>query len=57
MAAALAKLHPEWSDEELYQETRAIVIAETQHLVYKEYLPIVLGRRVMRFFGLNKPAR
>ena len=57
MAAALTKMHPEWSDEELYQEARAIVIAETQHLVYKEYLPIVLGRRVMRFFGLNKPAR
>ncbi|XP_076437029.1 salivary peroxidase/catechol oxidase-like [Babylonia areolata] len=56
VAEALRGGHPGWDDERLYQEARAIMIAETQNLVYREYLPLVLGRKLMRFFGLRKRA-
>ena len=53
----LTKLHPKMSpseaDELIYQQTRAIVGAELQQIVYEEYLPVVLGQQVYQRYGLD----
>ena len=39
IATELKKLNAKWSEEKLYQETRKIVTATYQHIIYSEYLP------------------
>lgn len=43
LASELAQLNPHWSDEELFLEARQILMAEMQVIVYKEFLPALLG--------------
>ncbi len=48
-ADRLAAAHGTWTDEQIFQRARAIVIAEFQAVTYNEYLPVLLG-------GENVPA-
>jgi peroxidase len=42
IAAELQAQHPNWSDEQLFQEARKINIAQYQSIVYNEWIPAVL---------------
>ncbi|XP_042211663.1 peroxidase-like [Homarus americanus] len=52
IARELASLNPHWSDETIYQETRRIVVAIYQHIIYNEWLPLILGKDFMAENGL-----
>ena len=56
VAGRLQELNPGWSDEKLYQEARKIVIAQLQHITYKEWLPLVLGENYMDTWNM-RPAK
>ncbi|CAG7822546.1 unnamed protein product, partial [Allacma fusca] len=53
IAEQLTAINPQWSEEVLFQETRKIVIAQVQHISYREFLPLLLGPSVMKAFGLR----
>ena len=52
------KTHPDvdstWGDEDFYQNARRILIAEMQKIVYDEYLPIIMGKKGMRWDGRGR---
>jgi peroxidase len=47
IAARAAGRHPDWTDEELYQHARRMVIAELQKITFEEFLPAILGSNAM----------
>jgi peroxidase len=49
----LRRVNPQWDDERLYQEARRLNIAEVQHVTYSEYLKIVFGPTLMKYFNLD----
>jgi len=52
IAAELARQNPRWSDDKIYQEARKINVAEYQHILFKEWLPIIIGNTFMKSYGL-----
>ncbi|CAF1177250.1 unnamed protein product [Didymodactylos carnosus] len=51
LAKKLSHLNPLWSDEQVYQETRKIVEAQTQIITYKHWLPFIIGDDGMEMLG------
>ena len=52
IARRLKRINPRWNDEKLFQETRRIVAAAIQHVTYNEWTVLMVGRQMMRTFGL-----
>ena len=50
VAEALKQTHPTWDPETLFQEARRIVVAEYQHIIYNEYLPILVGECIFNSY-------
>ena len=44
VAEQLALLNPHWDDETIFQETRRVIIAEWQIIVYRDWLPWMIGK-------------
>lgn len=49
----LAKEHPDWSGDQLYQNARAIVTAEIENITYTEFIPHMLGSPLPDYKGYN----
>lgn len=52
IASQLAKMNMDWDDEKIYQETRRIVNACQQHVLVNEFLPLLLGPKLMKEYSL-----
>lgn len=44
VARNLQAVNPHWTDDQLFFESRRITIAIYQHIIYWEWLPVVMGR-------------
>lgn len=55
IAAAIAQANPSFTDEQIFQNARRIVIAELQVITYREFLPALLGRDALRPYDGYKP--
>ncbi|CAH1116127.1 unnamed protein product [Phaedon cochleariae] len=49
----LRRTNPHWDEDKVFEHARRILIAETQHVTYNEFLPRVLGWNAMNLYGLK----
>lgn len=54
LAQGLSKLHPKWTDEQVFQRARQINIAQYQNIVMYEWLPLQVGGKVDKYKGYDQ---
>lgn len=52
IATELATLNKNWNDDILYYETKRIIVAMYQHIIYNQWLPSVIGKNFQAQNGL-----
>jgi heme peroxidase len=50
---ALKAQHPDWTGDQLYNMAKAVTTAEYQNIIYKEYLPLLIGPVLEPFRGYD----
>jgi hypothetical protein len=55
LANQLQKDHPDWTDEQLFQEARKLNIAQYQSMIYNEWIPAVLGPAALAAYSGYNP--
>ncbi|XP_068622326.1 chorion peroxidase [Battus philenor] len=53
VAKILSRFHPNWTEEVVFYEARRILQAEFQHIIYNEWLPLLLGPHIISLFHLS----
>ena len=54
IATELKEIHPDWTDEQLFQRARQINIAQMQAITFNEYIPALLGDNALsEYTGYN----
>ncbi|GMT13685.1 hypothetical protein PFISCL1PPCAC_4982, partial [Pristionchus fissidentatus] len=53
IARKLARVNAHWSSAQLFEESRRLNIAQYQHMVYNELLPLILGKESWSRFHLH----
>jgi peroxidase len=43
IALSLSNINTDWSDDVIYHETRRIVIAILEHIIYDNFIPVMIG--------------
>ena len=52
IATELSRVNPFWNDQKLFEESRRILVAIYQHIIYSQYLPTIVGRTLSSQAGL-----
>jgi len=55
IANRLAREHPDWEGDRIYERARAIVGAQIQFITYNEFLPALLGRNALSSYDGYRP--
>ena len=55
LAAQIQANHPKWTDEQIYQQARRLVIGEIQRITYDEFLPTLMGDGAIKKYTGYKP--
>lgn len=55
IAEVLFKINPLLNDDELFYQSRKIVVAEIQQITMNEFVPVLLGQEVLNMLNMTTP--
>lgn len=55
IAESLFEMNPLLNDDELFYQSRKIVVAEIQQITMNEFVPVLLGQEISNMLNITKP--